>query len=64
MHMLICVTFSLLLMSGGWLQLLLVALPGLFCLPFYEQMSGFFEPCVPRVASYFATLVQLLPFKA
>ena len=30
MHMLICVTFSLPPSVGGWLRLLLVALPGLF----------------------------------
>ena len=34
MHMLICATFSLPPGVRGWLQLLLVALPGLFCLPF------------------------------
>ena len=32
---LICVTFSLPPGVGGWLRLLLVALPGLSCLPFY-----------------------------
>ena len=36
MHTLICVTFSLLPGVRGWLGLLLVALPGLFCLPFYR----------------------------
>ena len=34
MHTLICVTFSFPPCVGGWLRLLLVALPGLFCLPF------------------------------
>ena len=34
MHTVICVTFSLRPGVGGWLRLLLVALPGLFCLPF------------------------------
>ena len=34
MHTLICVPFSLPPGVGGWLRLLLVALPGLFCLPF------------------------------
>ena len=34
MHTLICVTVSLPPGVGGWLWLLLVALPGLFCLPF------------------------------
>ena len=34
MHTLIYVTFSLPPGVGGWLRLLLVALPGLFCLPF------------------------------
>ena len=33
MHTLICVTFSLPPGVGGWLRLLLVALPGLYCLP-------------------------------
>ena len=34
LHTLICVTFSLPPGVGGWLQLLLVALPGLYYLPF------------------------------
>ena len=34
MHTLICVTFSLPPGVRGWLRLLLVTLPGLFCLPF------------------------------
>ena len=34
MHKLICVTFSLPPGVRGWLRFLLVALPGLFCLPF------------------------------
>ena len=33
LHTLICVTFSLPPGVGGWLRLLLVALPELFCLP-------------------------------
>ena len=33
MHTLICVTFSLPAGVRGWLRLLLVALPGIFCLP-------------------------------
>ena len=40
MHTLICVTFSLPPGVGGWLQLLLVALPGLFCLPFFKVFLG------------------------
>ena len=36
MHTLIWVTFSLPPGVRGWLRLLLVALPGLFCLPFYS----------------------------
>ena len=36
MHTLICVTFSLPPGVGGWLRLLLVALPGLFYLPFRQ----------------------------
>ena len=39
MHTLICVTFSLPPGVGGWLRLLLVALPGLFCLPFFNTIS-------------------------
>ena len=35
MHALICVTFYLPPGVGGWLWLLLVALPGLFCLHFF-----------------------------
>ena len=39
-HRLICVTFSLPPGVGGWLRLLLVTLPGLFCLPFlWAHMS-------------------------
>ena len=34
MHTSVCVTFSLPPGVRGWLRLLLVALPGLFCLPF------------------------------
>ena len=45
MHTLICVTFSLPPDVGGWLRLLLVALPGLFCLPFcyfcYSRPTSF-----------------------
>ena len=37
MHTLICVTLSLPPGIRGWLRLLLVALPGLFCLPFYKS---------------------------
>ena len=37
MRMLICVTFSLPSGFGGWLRLLLVAVPGLFCLPFLTK---------------------------
>ena len=36
MHTLICVT-SFPPGVGGWLRLLLVALPGLFCLPLFYQ---------------------------
>ena len=48
MHTLICVTFSLPPGISGWLRLLLVALPGLFCLPLCIHMrnpfdSGFLE---------------------
>ena len=39
MHTLICVTFSLLAGVGVWLRLLLVALPGLFYLPFYNMLK-------------------------
>ena len=46
MHTLICVTFSLPAGIGGWLRLLLVALPGLFCLPFFLwiRISKVFTP--------------------
>ena len=37
MHTLICVTFSLPPGVRSWLRLLLVALPGLFCLPYCIQ---------------------------
>ena len=37
MHTLICVTFSLPPGVRGWLRLLLVALPGLVCLPFHKM---------------------------
>ena len=39
-HTLICVTFSLPPGVGGWLRLLLVALPGLFCLPFFHPKNN------------------------
>ena len=39
MHTLICVTFSLPSGVLGWLRLLLVALPGLFCLPFFLYVA-------------------------
>ena len=39
MHTLICVTFSLPPGVRGWLRLLLVALPGLFCLPFFTDSA-------------------------
>ena len=39
MHTLICVTFSLPPGVKGWLRLLLVAFPGLFCLPFFSDMT-------------------------
>ena len=38
MHTLICVTFSLRPGVGSWLWFLLVALPGLFCLPFFLEL--------------------------
>ena len=44
MHTLICVTFSLPPGVGDWLRLLLVALPGLFCLPFF--IMGKNENCL------------------
>ena len=40
-HALICVTFSLPPGDRGWLQLLLVALPGLFYLPFSNFLMLF-----------------------
>ena len=40
MHTLICVTFSLPPGVRGWLRLLIVALPGLFCLPFCAGVGG------------------------
>ena len=40
MHTLISVTFLLPVGVRGWLRLLLVALPGLFCLPFCETWGG------------------------
>ena len=39
MHTLICFTFSLPPIVWSWLRLLLVALPGLFCLPFFLNVS-------------------------
>ena len=44
MHTLICVTFSLPPGVGGWLRLLLVALPGLFYLPFLPYMHQPIDP--------------------
>ena len=39
MHTLVCVTFYLPNGVRGWLRLLLLALPGLFCLPFYQRIE-------------------------
>ena len=41
MHTLICVTFSLHPAVGGWLRLLPVALPGIFCLSFRDSWAQF-----------------------
>ena len=50
MHTLICVIVSLPPGVRGWLRLLLVALPGLFCLSFYiSQLIRF-----ARVSSHVA----------
>ena len=38
-YTLICVTFSLPPGVRGWLQFLLMALPGRFCLPFSPDLS-------------------------
>ena len=46
MHTLICVTFSLPPGVGGWLRLLLVALHGLFCLPFLWALVHFEVRCL------------------
>ena len=55
--MLICVTFSLPPGVRGWLRLLLAALPGLFCLPFFKSVSHFITyitdlPCTRHWALY------------
>ena len=40
---LVCIAFSLSPDVRGWVRLLLVALHGLFCLPFFQR--DFFETC-------------------
>ena len=53
MHTLICVTFSLPpgVGVGGWPRLLLVALPGLFCLPFSGEIIAFMIASIWRILS-------------
>ena len=58
MHTLICVTFSLPPGVRGWLRLLLVALFGLFCLPFYTSINfmsknfgTIFLPPIPKMCN-------------
>ena len=57
MHTLICVTFSLPPGGRGWLRLLLVTPPGLFCLPLYtvdpNNMTVFF--IITRLYRHFPT---------
>ena len=45
-HKLTCVTFSLPPGVGGWLRLLLLALPGLFCLPLFITNTDY-QPSFP-----------------
>ena len=52
MHTLICVTFSLPPGVRGWLRLLRVALPGLFCLPFSNLIDILLQPYSKYVKSY------------
>ena len=49
MHTLICATFSLPPGVRGWLRLLLVALPGLFCLPFCLHVVHLFMNCPVKI---------------
>ena len=57
MYTLICVTFSLPPGVRGWLRLLLVALPELFCLPFFQRLLRNF------IAKTFVSLAPGASFK-
>ena len=59
MHTLICVTFSLPPGVRGWLRLLLVALPGFFCLPFFVIIKLFLrKTCLDEVSIKLNKLVS------
>ena len=55
-HTLICVTFSLPPGGGGWLRLLLVALPGLFCSPF--RVPNFSGIILTNISMFFVCVMN------
>ena len=58
MHTLICVTSSLPPGVRGWLRLLLVALPGLFCVSFFNSTSRYLDDLLNINNIYFEHMVD------
>ena len=61
MHTLICVTVCLTPGVRGWLRLLLVALPGLFCLLFSSTILALVIPVSSLLHKYYGTQNTNLP---
>ena len=60
MHTLISVTFSLPPGDRGWLRLLLVALPGLFCLHFFRKsLHRKSAKCIKSNANFICLFISL-----
>ena len=59
MYTLICVTFSLPPAVGAWLRLLLVALPGLVCLPFFYMCTSSWHTSARAEAGLFSSCKSL-----
>ena len=59
-HVTLC-HFSLPPGVGGWLRLLLVALPGLFCLPFYSNCHCLSAVCLSLIYCSILFRIALWP---